>query len=256
MLCVNKKISRGELARCDLSLPFDRTYAWYVIVNDSHQENISDTYFFTTMITPPDNIPPIADIGGPYEGEVDEQIQFDASVSVDEDGEIDFYRWNFGDGTSELLAESPIHIYKSSGIYLVTLTVIDNLGTVDTKTINVPVGVEANKAPTANPGGPYFGKASKTVLFNGTGSTDPEGKIYEYTWSFGDGTSGNGEIISHTYKKAGSYLVVLTVTDNYGESHAESTTVTIDPKPEESSGFELIILMGAILIWFITRKKR
>jgi parallel beta-helix repeat protein len=254
-LGVDKKITSGKYATWDLTLPFDRTYAWYAIVNDSYQENVSDTFFFTTMVTPPDNIPPIADIGGPYEGGIGEPIQFDASASSDEDGEIDFYRWNFGDGTSELLAQSPLHTYDSSGTYTVTLTVIDNLGSVDTKTILIPIGVDANKPPSAEPQGPYFGTAGTAVVFDGTESNDPDGEITEYLWSFGDDTTGTGATISHTYQKKGSYLVVLTVTDAFGESHAESTTVTIDPKPEKSPGLEFIGILGALIFILYTRKK-
>ncbi|OYT28607.1 hypothetical protein B6U98_04445 [Thermoplasmatales archaeon ex4572_165] len=255
-LGIDKKITSGKYAEWDLTLPFDRTYAWYAISNDSLQENKSDIFFFTTMITPPDNIQPIADIGGPYDGEIGEIIQFDASASIDEDGTIDFYRWNFGDGTSELLEKSPSHIYESSGTYSVTLTVIDNLGSVDTKTILVPIGVDANKAPNANPGGPYYGVAGTPVLFNGNGSSDTDGEITDYTWSFGDDNSGSGATISHTYDNEGSYLVVLTVTDAYGESHADSTTVNIEPKPEESPGFEIIIMIGAILFIYLSRKRK
>jgi len=253
-LGVNKKISSGKYATWDLTLPFDRTYAWYAMVDDDYQQNISDTFFFTTMVTPPDNILPVADIGGPYDGESGEIIEFDASASIDEDGEIDFYRWNFGDGTSELLAMSPSHTYYSSGTYTVTLTVIDNLGSVDTKTILVPVGVDANKAPTSYPGGPYSGTVGTPVTFDGSESHDPDGEIDEYTWSFGDETTGTGVIISHTYDKQGSYLVSLTVTDAHGESHAESTSVTINPKPEEFPGFEIIFLFVATTILLFRRR--
>lgn len=255
-LGVDKKITSGKYAEWDLTLPFDRTYAWYAIANDSLQENKSDTFFFTTMVTPPDNNPPVADIGGPYDAGIGDMIQFNASASIDEDGTIDFYRWNFGDGTSELLAESPIHTYDSSGTYTVTLTVIDNQGSVDTKTILVPIGLDANKGPTANPGGPYQGVVGTPVLFNGNGSSDPDGEITDYTWSFGDDNTGTGDAISHTYNNEGSYLVVLTVTDAYGESHAETTTINIEPKKEESPGFEIIIMIGAILFIFFMKKKR
>lgn len=255
-LGVDKKISSGKYATWDLTLPFDRTYAWYATVNDSHQQNRSDTFFFTTMVTPPDNIPPVADIGGPYDGDVGEAIQFDASSSIDEDGEIDFYRWNFGDGTSELLAMAPQHSYDSTGTYTVTLTVIDNLGSVDTKTILVPVGLDGNEAPTAQPGGPYSGTVGNPVTFDGSASIDPDGDIEQYTWSFGDETTGTGVTVDHTYDKKGSYLVYLTVTDAYGESHAESTTVTINPKPEESPGFEILSILGAILVLFLIKRKK
>lgn len=248
------RIASGKYANMDLRLDFDRTYAWYVIVNDSVQENRSDTFFFTTMVTPPDNIPPVADAGGPYTVALNESIYFDASNSTDADGNIDFYRWNFGDGTSELLAEQPIHTYKQSGIYTVTLTVIDNLGAIDQEVFSVAVGVSPNKPPVAQPNGPYNGRAGSSIVFDGSASTDADGNITAYTWNFGDGTEGTGSVISHTYETAGSYQVILTVTDNHGDSNAEITTATIDPKKQESPGFEIILLICAAL--FIIYRKR
>jgi len=44
-LGTDKKIISGKYAEWDLTLPFDRTYAWYAIANDSLQENKSDTFF-------------------------------------------------------------------------------------------------------------------------------------------------------------------------------------------------------------------
>ena len=81
LLGTDIKVTSGRNAEYQHVLEFDTTYAWYVIVNDSIQENRSDTFFFTTMVTPPDNIPPVADAGGPYASEVGEIITFDASGS-------------------------------------------------------------------------------------------------------------------------------------------------------------------------------
>ena len=257
LLGTDIKVTSGHNAEYQHVLEFDTTYAWYAIVNDSIQENRSDTFFFTTMVTPPDNIPPVANAGGPYSSEVGEIITFDASESYDEDGDIDFYRWNFGDGTSELLAEIPTHTYHDDGIYTITLTVIDNLGAVDSEVITVAVGVDANKLPFADPSGPYSGEVNIPILFDGTGSYDENDEIQEYTWVFGDGTSGNGATISHSYAASGSYQVVLTVTDQYGESHAETTIVNIQAEKEDTPGFNLILLLISLMaIALIIKKKK
>jgi parallel beta-helix repeat protein len=210
----DKRVESGKYAHYELTIPFNTTYAWYVHVTDGVQENISDTFFFTTMITPPDNEPPSADGNGPYYGNAGEPISFDASNSYDNDGDIDFYRWNFGDGTSELLAKQPIHTYEQNGLYKVTLTVIDDLGATDTITFSVPIGVEANEKPIADLGGPYQGKVGEKITFNGSNSKDEDGTITNYTWSFGDETMGYGMISDHTYSNSGSYLLILTVMDN------------------------------------------
>jgi PKD repeat protein len=53
--------------------------------------------------------------------------------------------------------------------------------------------------------------------FDGGGSSDPDDGIASYGWNFGDGTPpGSSQTTPHTYPKAGSYTVTLTVTDNAG----------------------------------------
>lgn len=61
----------------------------------------------------------------------------------------------------------------------------------------------------------------QTVVFDGSGSTDPDGKIITYQWDFGDGsplissTSSPGDVhSSHTYRSAGNYMAGLKVMDN------------------------------------------
>ena len=56
-----------------------------------------------------------------------EEITFDAGVSNDEDGTIDVYKWNFGDGTTlDSNNVSVKHIFLSSGTYSVKLIVGDD----------------------------------------------------------------------------------------------------------------------------------
>lgn len=66
------------------------------------------------------------------------QCSFDASSSVDPDGTVESYAWDFGDGSTAdgSLAE---HAYTAPGTYTVTLTVIDNLGTVNSVSKDVTV---------------------------------------------------------------------------------------------------------------------
>jgi len=81
---------------------------------------------------------------------------------------------------------------------------------------------------------PTSGPAPLTVTFNASASYDPDGTIKRYYWEFGDGTTGRGRIVTHTYTRPGVYTPFLTVTDNRG---AEATvngvriTVTEPNKP-------------------------
>jgi PKD repeat protein len=53
--------------------------------------------------------------------------------------------------------------------------------------------------------------APLTVSFDATGSTDSQGyRITGYTWNFGDGTTGTGPAVTHTYTFPGTYTVTLT----------------------------------------------
>jgi len=71
---------------------------------------------------------------------VEELVTFDASASIDPDGWIDGYIWNFGDDNTITVAISIVtHAYTSPGTYHVILTATDNHGITHstTKTITI-----------------------------------------------------------------------------------------------------------------------
>lgn len=171
------------------------------------------------------NQAPTADAGGPYSGTSDVEVAFDGSASSDADGSIVSYDWDFGDGTTGT-GETTGHTYASQGTYNVSLTVTDDSGASDSASTTVSID-SANQAPTANAGGPYTANAGDSLVFDGTGSSDPDGSISSYAWDFGDGTSDTGATPSHVYDTAGSYNVTLTVTDDGGLSHTDTTSATI-----------------------------
>lgn len=82
-----------------------------------------------------------------------------------------------------------------------------------------------------------------TVSFDGRASSDPDpGDSLSYAWTFGDGESGTGATVSHTYTAPGSYTATLVVTDSRGAASAPATvridvgntppSVTIESPPE------------------------
>jgi PKD repeat protein len=87
-----------------------------------------------------------------------------------------------------------------------------------------------NRAPTANPGGPYSGVAGTAVTFDGSGSSDPDHDSLSFTWALGDGTTANGATPTHTYSTGGIFTITLTVNDGHTDNKA-STTATIQSPP-------------------------
>ncbi|HXL15382.1 MAG TPA: PKD domain-containing protein, partial [Methylomirabilota bacterium] len=85
-----------------------------------------------------------------------------------------------------------------------------------------------NHTPVAVTGGPVQGIVGRTVLFDGSHSSDPDGDRLTYTWGFGDGAAMTGATVEHRYSADGDYTVDLTVHDT--ERYAlSSTTARILP---------------------------
>ncbi len=75
---------------------------------------------------------------------------------------------------------------------------------------------------------------SVNCVFDGGGSTDPNGAIISYSWQFGDGTTGAGAAPTHTYLTGGHYVVTLTVTDQEGLTSSTSRRVDANTGPVAS----------------------
>jgi PKD repeat protein len=101
-------------------------------------DNAGATGTATTEATITDNQPPVADLGGPYNGTVGTAVQFDATGSSDPDGAIAAYDWDFGDGNIGTGA-NPSHTYAAAGTFTVSLTVTDNAGATATVTTTATI---------------------------------------------------------------------------------------------------------------------
>ncbi len=82
--------------------------------------------------------------------------------------------------------------------------------------------------PTNNPPTAAFtaGVTNATVHLDAGTSSDSDGTITTYAWNYGDGSTGNGQIVDHTYATPGTYTVTLTVTDDDGAQATIQQPVT------------------------------
>jgi PKD repeat protein len=121
------------------------------------------------------------------------------------------------------------HTYADPGNYTATLKVTDDDGATGMDSLLITVtGVVANKAPIAvAKANQTSGYAPLSVGFDGSSSTDSDGTIVDYGWNFGDGGTGVGSKVAHTYATPGTYTAVLTVTDDDGATNTSSITITV-----------------------------
>jgi subtilisin family serine protease/PKD repeat protein len=201
--------------------------AWGVSCSGSDAScavTLTDDRSVTVTFAPPNQAPTAAP-GGPYTAYRGQPIVFDGSASSDPEGDALGYEWDFGDG-GRSTGVSPTHTYYSLGTHAVTLVVSDGVLSSLPATTTATI---VNRAPVANPGGPYVGDngTGATISFFGYGSLDPDGDPLTFLWSFGDGTTGEGPAPQHTYAGAGSYTVSLTVSDGLASSPPAATTALI-----------------------------
>jgi chitodextrinase len=104
----------------------------HVTVTDNDGATGSDTCTITV------NAPPVADAGPDHVCLVGDEVYINGSGSYDPDGVLLTYQWNFGDGVNAT-GPAVTHSYADAGTYTVTLTVTDNLGSLDEATCTVTV---------------------------------------------------------------------------------------------------------------------
>jgi hypothetical protein len=83
----------------------------------------------------------------------------------------------------------------------------------------------AQAPPVIDTGGPYVGPVGAPITFRAQATTSIP--IINWTWSFGDGTTGTGNIVQHTYNTAGVFTVTLTVINNNGQTASATTTASV-----------------------------
>ena len=211
------------LHRVSISKPGYSTYSLVVVIFGTGSRTIHADLI---PLFPSNSPPSAAFVYNPASPPVGSFVQFDASASVDADGTIVDYDWDFGDGTSGN-GQVIWHRFTAGGSFQVTLTVTDDDGASDavSQTIQVgPTNLPPVAAFTFNPASPDTGV---WVQFNATASFDPDGSIVSYSWNFGDGGSDFGSFVWHRFIAGGAYPVTLTVVDDDGASVSTTEIVQV-----------------------------
>jgi large repetitive protein len=169
------------------------------------------------------NTAPVARLDGPRIVCIGKSVNFDASSSMDPDGDSLKYYWTFDEGSPSQGSQKASYTFKTGGMKTVWLKVDDGRG-YECSTAEASISVRVNRPPVADAGPNLACCVDEKTYFDGSKSMDPDGDKLTYSWDFGDGTKAEGAKVNHVYTKYGNYKIVLTVDDNTGTECSKSTS--------------------------------
>lgn len=156
------------------------------------------------------------------------EVSFDAGGSHSPNREIVSYKWCFGAGNTADGTRVE-HTFWEKGAHKVTLTITDSAGREDMTTRIIKA---LGRAPHARfTVSPSIVRVNRVVSFDASASSDADGTIVQWDWSFGDGAIASGEDVTHIYTRIGTVRVTLTVIDNNGERDSVSKNIRVTGCP-------------------------
>jgi PKD repeat protein len=208
--------------------PYSQTGTYRVTLTVTDRAGLTcSTSAEITILSRDVNYPPaavIGQLGTLYAGET---ASFSGAGSTDEEPTLLTFLWTFGDGaTAEGAATT--HAYSKEGDYNLTLKVTDRGGLADIETRLVRVYLKGqNQPPLAQVAQLNIAYMNEPVVFDGSNSTDEDLGRATFSWEFGDGSIGKGQVVSHTYMSDGAFVVRLNVTDTAGLSGTAQLSVKV-----------------------------
>ncbi len=205
-----------------------RDYQILVKVTDEKGASTSAAKFLTVK---PSNSAPVANFTlEKSEFLVGETVVTDASSSSDVDGGLLKYEWTWNQSTVKTGVVSS-YFFEKVGQFDIFLKVTDEFGATDemTKTITVSENDEFLPTPVIDYAGAHKENMENPVYLHGTFSSSKiDANIVSYVWDMGDGTIKEGSVVQHKYQSLGTYIIKLTITDEFNlqNTAVESITVT------------------------------
>ena len=165
-------------------------------------------------------------------GTVPLEVTFDGSPSMEQNGTIVDYQWDFnGDGKIDAAGKQVTYVYKDAGTYNATLTVADAQNKTANTVLVIKVAQQGLQARvTADQ---LDGVVPLTVTFDASGSSYPSGQIVSYEWDFGDGSAKRIDVSKVTYKytQIGTFTVKVTAIASDNSRSTAALPINVRPVP-------------------------
>ena len=193
---------------------------------------------------------PVAEAGADQLVGVNQEVVFDGSASVDPDGSIAAWFWDFGDGSSAQGVNAR-HRFREPGRYEVELTVLDETDLPNNAATDTLI-VDVNAPPEPVIDAPAVACVEEPVRFAATGSSDPNDAIERFAWSLGDGASAEGPEVEHRYAVPGRFQVALLADDGRNVSNSQqqaSHLLHINESPRAVAGPDRVVCPGEPVIF-------
>jgi hypothetical protein len=224
------------------------TYVFRLAVwDDDGAVTTDDIHVFVNPAPPVPNLPPAANAGNNITITLPvSSTTLNGSGSTDADGTITNYTWTWISGPASYTfanaaAASTGLSNLVQGTYVFRLTVRDDDGATSTDDVTVTVNAAPpppNQAPVSNAGNNIsITLPTNSTTLNGNGSTDADGTITNYTWSWISGptsyTLANATSVSTALSNLvqGTYIFRLTIRDDDGATAVDDITVIVNPAP-------------------------
>ncbi|SDL04545.1 PKD domain-containing protein [Natronorubrum texcoconense] len=133
--------------------------------------------------------------------------------------------WEFGDGTTGS-GHYIRHTYEEAGTYDITLTATVN-GETQTVTETLLVSDEPEEGDDKPPAEDVYDIRQEAWLDDGEYIFEIVGNVWSVDWEFGDGTTGSGHYVRHTYEEAGTYDITVVATID-GQQYTYTDTVVVN----------------------------
>ncbi len=163
--------------------------------------------------------PLIVSAGGPYSGIVGRSITFTGVVANPPPGASLSYLWSFPDG-SVRSGQSVAFAFQSAGNFSVSLQVSASNGASGQASASAQI---SGPTLSISANGPYSGNVGQQIAM--TASVIGGNAPFQFSWSFGDGTSANGQTVSHAYASGGTFTITVSASSgSTGQSVPPATT--------------------------------